>query len=68
MHFAIFEGSLNLIEYLVNHGAEINSINNNGKTALSIAIGSKKGLIVEYLKANGAIDYGINTFPNLVCF
>lgn len=51
---------INVVNMLINHGVDINSVNKNGETALDIAL-SKKGKyseVVEILKKAGAVCRG----------
>ena len=46
-----------MVEFLVNHGADVNAQNNKGCTALMIALGNEQNVnwkIVEFLVRNGA--------------
>jgi len=49
LHLAAQKGHLDVVEYLVNQKAEINSKDNQGKTPLGIAYGRAK----EFLKSKG---------------
>lgn len=50
-------GSLNIVKYLVENNVNINSRDDEGNTAASIAYDKGEMEIYNYLKANGAIDF-----------
>jgi len=54
MHEAALKGSLDLADLLVSHGADVNAANDDGKTALSIALSSGRQQMVDWLRAHGA--------------
>jgi len=49
-----------LVELLLKKGANINAVNKNGDTALSISLKNGNNLIFEYLKEHGAVEI-VNT-------
>lgn len=57
--YAIMNHNLNMVEFLVEHGADINLCNNKGQSPLKIAyLYDSKG-IAEYLFSKGAVDQNI---------
>jgi len=50
LHIAAKYGYLNIIEYLVQHGANVNQLENTQKTPLEIARMSEYTDIVEFLE------------------
>jgi len=52
---ACSSGNKDLVEYLVEHKAEINNENKNGETPLFYALKSENKDLVEYLKKQGAV-------------
>jgi ankyrin repeat protein len=55
---AASHGHLPVIEYLLNAGADINAINNQGQTALHFAVANGHYLIVEFLVKKDALLHG----------
>ena len=51
---ASHNGHLNIVEFLVSHGANVNAKNNNNETPLHIAWKNGHKDIVEYLVSHGA--------------
>lgn len=45
---------LDLVRFLVEHGADVNTVAGDGYTALDVALTAGAGSIVEYLRAQGA--------------
>jgi len=56
LHFAAVNGDLELAEYLVSHGADVNHTSDEGSTALSLARQEKNEDLVKLLKKHGALD------------
>ena len=56
LHFAAFEGSLELVNYLIRHGANVNSVSDDGSSVLSLAKSGKYDDIVAALRKSGARD------------
>ena len=54
LHWAASNGSLSVVEYLVNQKANINAKDDDGKTPLRLASENKNKRIAEFLKKNGA--------------
>jgi ankyrin repeat protein len=46
-------GTLRVVELLVEHGASLTATNNNGQTALDMAIQNDKKSIAAYLRRQG---------------
>ena len=58
LHYAVAAGSIFIVKYLVEHGADVNSRNNHGTTILHSALSYKSKVdMVKYLVEHGA---GIN--------
>ena len=53
LHYAVQVGSTDIIQQLLDAGANINAINNIGESALTIAIQERKLTIVKYLVSSG---------------
>ncbi|MCQ2591699.1 MAG: ankyrin repeat domain-containing protein [Treponema sp.] len=51
---AVWRGNKNITQLLINHGAELNTINKEGQTNLILAVGSNKAEICKMLVENGA--------------
>ena len=51
--YAAKHGKLEMLKYLIEHGANINTVSVKGKTALSYSIEYKRPEIEAYLKAQG---------------
>jgi ankyrin repeat protein len=51
---AVASEHLDVVQLLVSHGAKVNTKNLAGKTALSLATGSRRQSIASYLRAHGA--------------
>ena len=56
--YAIMNHNLNMVEFLVEHGADINLCNNKGQSPLKIAYKFSRD-IAEYLFEKGAIDKNV---------
>lgn len=56
LHFAAVNGDLELAEYLVSHGSDVNYTSDEGSTALSLARQEKNEDLVKLLKKHGALD------------
>ena len=54
--FASVNGDIELAEYLISHGANVNHTSNEGSTALSLARQEKYEALVNLLKERGALD------------
>jgi ankyrin repeat protein len=54
--FASVNGEIELVEYLISHGANVNHASNEGSTALSLARQEKYVELVSLLKEHGALD------------
>jgi len=54
--FAAVNGDVELVEYLILHGANVNHTSNEGSTALSLARQEKYEELVSLLKKHGALD------------
>ncbi|MGB5894145.1 MAG: ankyrin repeat domain-containing protein, partial [Ignavibacteriaceae bacterium] len=54
--FASINGDIELAEYLVSQGANVNHTSNEGSTALSLARQEKYEAMVSLLKEHGALD------------
>ena len=54
MHFAIQSGNLELIEFLVEQGADVNAKDEWGIAVLNVAKLNKYEQMVEFLKERGA--------------
>jgi ankyrin repeat protein len=54
--FASVNGDIDLVEYLISHGANVNHTSNEGVTALSLARQEKYKEIITLLKSKGALD------------
>ena len=54
--FAAVNGDVELVEYLILHGANVNHTSNEGSTALSLARQEKYEALVSLLKEHGALD------------
>jgi ankyrin repeat protein len=54
--FAAVNGDIELVEYLILHGANVNHTSDEGSTALSLARQEKYKELVSLLKENGALD------------
>ncbi len=50
----MFAGSLDIIKFLIEKGADVNAKNEAGETALKIAKENKNEKIIKLLKENGA--------------
>ena len=48
-------GSLDIVKYLIEHGADVNIKNNEGETALNLAERWELNEIIKALKETGAI-------------
>ena len=57
--YAIMNHNLNMVEFLVEHGADINLCNNKGQSPLKIAYLYDSKDIAEYLFSKGAVDQNI---------
>ena len=53
LHHACHAGQLDVVEYLIDHGAEIDATTMNGGTPLTRAIESSRDNVVEYLIGKG---------------
>lgn len=53
LHHACHAGQLDVVEYLIDHGAEIDATTMNGGTPLTRAIESSRDSVVEYLIGKG---------------
>jgi ankyrin repeat protein len=53
LHLASQNGSLAIVKFLVEKGAQINARGNNGKTALHLAARDGYVLVVEFLEKHG---------------
>lgn len=53
LHHACHSGQLNVVEFLIEHGAEIDATTMNGGTPLTRAIESSKENVVAYLISRG---------------
>lgn len=53
LHHACHAGQLDVVEYLIDHGAEIDATTMNGGTPLTRAIESSRDIVVEYLIGKG---------------
>ena len=56
LHFAAFEGNLDLVNYLIRHGANVNSVSDDGSSVLSLAKSGKYNDVVAALRKSGARD------------
>ena len=56
LHFAAINGDIELVEYLILKGANVNHTSNEGSTALSLARQEKYEELVSLLKEHGALD------------
>ena len=54
--FATVNGDIELVEYLILHGANVNHTSDEGSTALSLARQEKYETLVNLLKEHGALD------------
>lgn len=54
LHHACHAGQLDIVQYLIDHGGEINATTMNGGTPLTRAIESSREAVVKYL-----IDLGV---------
>ena len=52
LHRAVFEGRINIVRFLVYKGADVNDVNNEGKTTLHIAVSMGHTEIVKFLIEN----------------
>jgi len=57
LHWAVFAGSLDIAEYLLAHGADVNEKNNVGETPLHLAVMLNNTKMVEMLIGKGANPY-----------
>ena len=53
MFYACKNGNEDLVKYLINHGADINKVNEAGETPLFNACSGKNGNLVKYLIEQG---------------
>jgi len=53
LHWAAINGHLSVVEYLVNHNAEINVKNKDGETPLELAKRYGRLNVVDFLKSRG---------------
>jgi ankyrin repeat protein len=53
---AVWHGQVNMVEALINAGADVNVKNRNGNTALMLATANERKEIVRLLAAAGAVD------------
>jgi cytohesin len=56
LHFASINGDIELVEYLILKGADVNKTSDEGSTALSLARQEKNEALVSLLKKHGALD------------
>jgi len=56
LHFAAINGDIELAEYLILQGANVNHTSDEGSTALSLARQEKYEALVSLLKEHGALD------------
>jgi len=56
LHYAIVNGDIDLVKYLLSHGANVNHTSNEGSIALSLARQEKYEALVSLLKKHGALD------------
>ena len=56
MHEASLLGRIDLIQLLLDHGAEINSRSDSGRTPLGEAIRGKHAEAAELLRSKGAVE------------
>jgi hypothetical protein len=61
--YASRQNNLELVELLLEHGADINAKAKDGNTALSIAFTNGNTPIYNYLKEHGAVETENNTVP-----
>ena len=54
LHFAVAQGNLEIVQYLLSQGAKINVKDLKGRTPLSYAVQGKKSDIAEFLRKHGA--------------
>ena len=54
LHYACFENSLECVELLLDLGADVNSVDINGKSVLTYAVNSNNVKIINLLLINGA--------------
>ena len=66
--YAAFYGRLDLLEYLVSRGANINAADRNGYTALHGAVQEKRMDVIEYLLSRGADVNAKNAFGGTPIF
>ena len=55
MHEAALSGRLDLVRLLLDHGAEINSVADNGQTPLAEALRGKHEELATWMKSKGAV-------------
>jgi len=52
LHFAARSGRLEVLEYLIGRGAEVNGDDDRGKSAMDYAVANNRGEIIKVLKAH----------------
>jgi ankyrin repeat protein len=55
LHEAALLGRTDLVQLLLDHGAEINSVSDNGQTPLAEAMRGKYDELVVWMKTKGAV-------------
>ena len=55
MHEGAISGRIDILQLLLDHGAEINSVADNGETPLAEAIRGKHDDVVAWMKTKGAV-------------
>jgi ankyrin repeat protein len=66
LHQAAHSGTAELIELLLDHGADLRRLTPDGRTALVLAVRAGKNLNVDALRARGATNAGLRPIDELV--
>ena len=55
MHWAAFQGHVEVARSLLNHGADVNALTKKGSTPLRLATSHKKAGVIMLLRGRGGI-------------
>jgi len=66
LHRSAQTGSVEVINLLLDNGADIHSLTSDGRTALALAVRAGKNLNVDALRSRGATDQGLRSMDKLI--